>query len=254
MRNKEHYPDCTAGCAVRTAMKNDPRVKTTYTKVFDGNGNKRAEGVRYTMPNHISVSQMNLEELGMYLRACGQCNGNPTICRDSCRGKCAWGTRAVELLQEAEKEKSGDDGDVVQVHKMSVGRARQCRAIYEYQKALMSGDPIAFVAQSIKSCANEQQRIYMATAKLKRWERDYGGLVRHDGFSLLDGKKPERKPVHENQQGERCFPKCDKGAERLADAVKALDLEIEGINTQIAALTRRRDRLSDARDLLIEKS
>lgn len=185
MLNAEHYPDPTASAALSITSKNGgTKKKITYysTPVYTDAKKLPPPKVKVNNNRSVPISEMTMEDLKQFLKACHKCGGDPFNCLD-CVGGCSFGTRAIELLDQMTKGTSPQ-----QVGREKGAQTMQKKAILEYQAAVDSGDPIKYIKDHMTKKSEDPKKVeYAARQKLKYW-RD------HYSFFVKEVPKQEVKP------------------------------------------------------------
>lgn len=246
IRNAEHYPDLTASKAIAKVAPPEKKVFTLAYKTPVG-VDMNTPGINLGYGKSVPISEMNMDEIVVQLKRCHKSHGDPEVCR-SCMGGCAFGTRAVELLNLNTKEPDG---------RAMNGQKTMRRAILEYQRAVDSGDPLHYILDHMKSKLDSSQQLTLAKQKLKRWERNYGAFVKKP-VSMAVPEKPERKRRAKVAQVVKQESKSES-AEMLskavvhsavAEVIGDITRQIERISKEIQALASRKEELSGYLDQL----
>ena len=178
MLNAEHYNDPTASRAIGKAMpvskwKSEPAYVAPKVKV-DKNLS-------------LAIAEMDMKQIKQQLKSCAKCNGDAWTCVGCVEdmGGCAFGKRAVELLDNMTKAPSESE------RKKALGRTKGTqvlvqKTILEYKAALDSGDPIKYIIDHANSNGTDAQKKYLARAKLRRWEKSYGALIKTDKVQVRE--------------------------------------------------------------------
>lgn len=178
MLNAEHYNDPTASRAIGKAMpvskwKSEPAYVAPKVKV-DKNLS-------------LAIAEMDMKQIKQQLKSCAKCNGDAWTCVGCVEdmGGCAFGKRAVELLDNMTKAPSESE------RKKALGRTKGTqvlvqKTILEYKAALDSGDPIKYIIDHANSNGTDAQKKYLARAKLRRWEKAYGALIKADKVQVRE--------------------------------------------------------------------
>ena len=189
MLNSEHYRDPTAAMALGRAM---PRSK----KKWDTDPAYVAEVNRRNEDFASKVSEMNLEEIKAKLKSCAKCNGDAFVCVGCVedKGGCIFGKRAVDLLDDMTKAPDKEhEQRVAAGHKG--GQMLAQATMLKYKAALESGDPIQYIIDHSNMKSDDTKKMYQARATLKRWERDYGALIKETTVVSKSNPAPKNEPV-----------------------------------------------------------
>lgn len=249
MLNSEHYQDPTAGMAIASIHNaGRKRVFSSTPSFTSQNVPDRREAVRVSKDKAVPISEMTMDEVKVHLRTCAQSQGDPLKCVE-CRGGCAFGTRAVDLLDRETRSKSPK-----QMGAEKGAQIMKNRAKLEYVAAIDSGDPIRYILDHSKFRGDDTAARYAANAKLKRWRDKYGALLPtrdsdQNEVAVHVGEEPHlmqmpclsKKVAAERAAQEERDRKTQGVSDIFVAKLKTLRDQIASIQEQIDALTSNKD-------------
>lgn len=251
MLNSEHYQDPTAGMAIASIHNAGRKRVFSATPSFTSqNVQDRREAVQVSKDKAVPISEMTMDEVKVHLRTCAQSQGDPLKCVE-CRGGCAFGTRAVDLLDRETRSKSPK-----QMGAEKGAQIMKNRAKLEYVAAIDSGDPIGYILGHSKFSGDDTAARYAANAKLKRWRDKYGALLPAKNSDQTEtvvhvhyGEEPHlmqmpclsKKVATERAAQEEKDMKVQGISDVFVAKLKALRDQVASIQEQIDALTSNKD-------------
>lgn len=242
--NAEHYQDTTAGLAIASIHNAGKKRVFSATPAFTSNKTQECrQTVHVSKDISVPISDMTMDEVKVHLRTCAQSLGDPLKCLE-CKGGCAFGTRAIDLLDHATRSKSQQ-----QLGAEKGAQAQKSKAMHEYAAAIDSGDPIKYILEHSKFSVDAVAARYAATAKLKRWKEKYGDLP-----ARVSKQTPEEphlmqmpclsKKVAAEKAGQE---EKDQRSQEISDVFTA---KLKELRDQIASIQEQIDALTSNKDLI----